>query len=148
MPVNIVCTNSQEKLNPVGAYILAHHYKTNQSRKDGQNKIVQPIYCLNSPRDIPLMMHCLREEGVTQYGLIVVAGGRHRTPLVVNNNQCYILESLGTKSLVGKNSVTQIAIAISKSVALPWSYFQPASRIRSSAAFNSIAISDSLKDVP
>ena len=114
MPVNIVCTNSQEKLNPVGAFILAHHYKTNQSRKDGQNKIVQPIYCLNSPRDIPLMMHCLREEGVTQYGLIVVAGGRHRTPLVVNNNQCYILESLGTKSLVGKNSVTQIAIAISK----------------------------------
>jgi hypothetical protein len=41
-----------------------------------------------------------------------------------------------------------LAIAMSWSVTVPWSYFQPASKTIRSAAFNSVAMSASLNDTP
>ncbi len=107
----------QQKLNPVGAHLLSHYYTTHDSRKtDGADKKVKyPIYNLNSAKDIPLLMNCAAKEGLTTYGIVVVTGGRHRTPLMIDNNEAYIFESLGTsKSKVGINSVAQIGIAIKK----------------------------------
>jgi hypothetical protein len=113
---NLHPMTKEQKANPLGAHLLNHYY-TNQSIKTlEQKKFSHPVFTLNSPKDLPLIMHCARQEGLSTYGIVVVSGGRHRTPIMIDNNRAFVFESLGTsKSKVGINSVAQVALALNHS---------------------------------
>lgn len=101
---------SLQKTNPLGAHLLQHYYSSNISHSTEESKVNYPFFNLNSPKDIPLMLEACKLEGLETFGFIVVCGGRHRTPVMVDNNNVYIFESLGTeRSKVGINSVAQIS---------------------------------------
>ena len=96
----------QEKLNPLGAHLIQHYYK---SKLD-----TFPVFNLNTAKDIPVLLNRISENHTV--GLTVVTRGRHRTPIVFKNGKAIILESLGTEtSKVGKGAVAMLAIAIEAS---------------------------------
>lgn len=106
---------SQQKANPIGAHILQHYYTHTRSTTTDDFKINIPVFSLNSAKEIPLIMHLCKLEGITDYGMVVVSGGRHRTPVLVTGDEAYMFESLGTdRSRVGVNSAAQVAMAIQK----------------------------------
>lgn len=109
-------TTASQKANPLGAHLLNHYYSNNNIKGLEQKKINYPVFALNSAKEIPLIMLCAQKEGLQTYGLIVVSGGRHRTPIMINDNKAFVIESLGTsKSKVGINSVAQVALGIQHS---------------------------------
>jgi len=106
---------SQQKANPIGAHMLQHYYTHTRSGTTHEPKINIPVFSLNSAKEIPLIMHLCKLEGITEFGMIVVSGGRHRTPVLVTGDEAYMFESLGTdRSKVGVNSAAQVAMAIHK----------------------------------
>jgi hypothetical protein len=106
---------SEQKANPLGAHLLHHYYTTSTRFNTQEKKAAYPIYNINSAKEIPLIMHCAEQEGLQTYGIVVVTGSRHRTPILIHNNEAYIFESLGTaRSKVGVSSVAQIGMALQK----------------------------------
>lgn len=104
---------AEQKLNPLGAHLLNHYYTTQNIKTLEQKKINYPIYVLSSAKEIPLLMKCAEKEGLMTYGMVVVSGGRHRTPIMIDKSKAYIIESLGTsKSKVGINSAAQVAMGL------------------------------------
>ena len=109
--------------------MVLHEYYSSTERHDGSEvptkKIEKRFYNINDPKDTPLIMSC--ESQSETYGMIIVAGGRHRTPVIVIGNDVVILESLGTsKSKVGVNSVAQIALAMSRVPGKSYNIYTPA----------------------
>ena len=116
-----------EKLNPLGTHLLHHYYSTSfQTDIRGKKtpKITKNFYNLNNPKDIPIIRSC--ESATKEYGMIIVASDKHRTAVVVKGNNVVILESLGTKTNVGKNSISQISLAINNIPGKRYNIFAPA----------------------
>lgn len=110
---DLIPLTANQKANPLGVHLLHHYYTTSISRLTNEKKMPHPVYNLDHPKDIPLIMACAEKEGLKTYGMIILTGGRHHTPVLVHNNKVFILESLGTAtSRVGINSATQIAMAV------------------------------------
>ena len=66
------------------------------------------------------------ESKTNPYGMIIVASDKHRTAVVVKGNNVVILESLGTSTHVGKNSISQISLAIKNIPGQEYNIFAPA----------------------
>ena len=118
-----------QKLNPLGAHLLQHYYSTgirNLSSETSQRKIEKPLYILNSPKDIPLIMSC--ESETETYGMIVTIADRHRGPIIVKGTNVASLESLGDSLDLAKRSIIQIGTSIQKTPGRTFNIYAPSDK--------------------
>jgi hypothetical protein len=96
-----------DKLRPVGALMLNRYLSIQHKNYQG--------YVVLNPVDLPALTNA-KKDSHSPFVFSVLTGKRHWTPVIIDNQSAYILESLGSeKSNVGKNSITQIALALSQS---------------------------------
>ncbi len=107
-------TTPDNKLNYLGAHLLNKYYHDRTIRGTDEKKMKHPVYVLHDPKDIPLIMYCANANNLQTYGIIVTIGG-HRSPILVNNTEIHVFESLGTEERrFGISCATQIALSIAK----------------------------------